>query len=586
MTKRQVGFALVGILFIVFQVFFDLTMPDYMSEITLLVETAGSAMSDILIAGAKMLGCAFGSLVSAVITVICSSKLALEFSGELRHKVFKKVSQFSMGEMSKFSTSSLITRTTNDIQQVQMLIVFGFMMLLKAPIMAVWAIVKISGKQFEWTLATGITVVLVLCVVLLILKITIPYFKRMQKLIDSLNLVVRENLSGLSVVHAYNAENYQIDKFEVANKNLTDNQMFAQRSMAFLMPSIQLSMNALTLCVFWIGGVLIANAGLADQLVIFSDMMVFSQYAIQVIMSFMMLVMIFMLWPRASVAANRINEVLDTETSINDGDFEEPNISSKDEETKSDNAILEFKDVTFKYPDAELDVLTNVSFKAQKGQTIAIIGSTGSGKSTLVNLIPRFFDVTDGKIVLDGVDIRSYKLHDLRDKISYIPQRATLFEGTIRSNIDFGDNAKGKMDDSEILRSIETAQAADFVSKDDDGIDKSVAQGGSNFSGGQKQRLSIARGLARDPEIIIFDDTFSALDYATDKKLRSALEETCADATKIIVAQRIGTIRNADLIVVLDEGSVAGLGTHSELMESCEVYKQIALSQLSQAELE
>ena len=578
MNSRQALLGLVGLVFIVTQVFFDLTLPDFMSEITQLVKTPGSEMNDIMIAGSKMLGCALGSLVSAVITVICASKLALSFAGDIRHKVFEKVSQFSSAEMSKFSAASLITRCTNDVQQVQQLIVFGFMMLLKAPIMAAWAIVKISGKQFEWTLATAITVVAVLLVVGSILKIVLPYFKRMQSLIDDVNRVTRENLNGLSVVHAYNAEKYQNDKFEVANVALTNNQMFAWRAMAFMMPSIQLGMNALSMSVFWIGGVLIASAALDQTILIFSDMMVFSQYAIQVVMSFMMLVLVFMMWPRASVAAKRINEVLDTEISIKDGN---ENKTSTDVQGE-----VEFKNVSFGYHDSELDVLSNISFKAHRGETVAFIGSTGSGKSTLVNLIPRFYDATDGEILVDGINVRDYKLTDLRNKIAYISQSAVLFEGDIASNINFGDNGKRDITDEEINKAISVAQASDFVNAQEDGINAFVAQAGANFSGGQKQRLSIARGIARNPEIIIFDDTFSALDYATDKALRSALDKECSGTTRLVVAQRIGTIRNADRIIVLDEGQVVGQGTHEELLDNCEVYKEIALSQLSKSELD
>lgn len=578
LTGKQIFLAFIALLFIVMQVFFDLTLPDFMAEITRLVQSPGSQMPEILCAGAKMMGCAFGSLIASIATAFCASKVAVQFAGNIRHKIFSKVQDFSMAEINEFSSASLITRSTNDIQQVQMLIVIGFQMLIKAPIMAVWAILKISGKQIEWTLATAIVVILILCIVLLCVKIAIPYFKRTQSLIDDVNRIARENLQGLSVVHAYNAQDYQQKKFDKANANLTNNQLAAQRALAFLMPSIQTSMNVLAMCVYWIGGVLIANSDLASRLSIFSDMMVFSQYAIQVIMSFMMLVMIFMLWPRASVAASRINEVLDKKISIVDP-------ANPQNENADDVGTIEFKNVSFKYPDAEEEILHNVSFVAKKGQSVAIIGSTGSGKSSVVNLIPRFYDVTEGSITVDGIDVRDYIQTDLRKKIAYISQRAVLFEGNVRDNLAFGDLDEDKKADNNLFSALEIAQADEFVETTAAGLDEDVAQGGANFSGGQKQRLSIARGVARNPEIMIFDDTFSALDFATDRKLRDALSKNCKDATKIIVAQRIGTIRNADEIVVLDEGKMVGIGTHDELMQTCDVYKQIALSQLDSAEV-
>ncbi len=577
MNKREVALALASLVFVVCQVYFDLTLPDFMSEITRLVKTPGSELSEIAASGGKMLLCALGSLVVAVLTVVCASKLALSFAGALRSRLFDKVMQFSLSEMSNFSTASLITRCTNDVQQVQQLIVFGLMMLIKAPIMALWAILKISGKQFEWTMATAIAVIVLLLAVGLIMKIVLPYFRRMQRLIDDVNRVTRENLSGISVVHAYNAEKYQCDKFEESNLALTSNQMFVWRSMSFLMPSIQLVMNMLTMSIFWIGGVLIANASLDQTISLFSDMMVFSMYAIQVVMSFMMLVLVFMMWPRASVAAKRINEVLNTDISIKDGSSRSRSVGAKGE--------IEFRDVSFSYNDSVSNVLSHISFKAECGQTIAIIGSTGCGKSTLVNLIPRFYDVTSGEVLVDGVNVKNYKLEDLREKISYIAQNAILFEGDISSNIKFGESEHSPISDERINRSIEIAQAKEFVEAEEGGVHAFVAQGGVNFSGGQRQRLSIARGLATNPEIMILDDTFSALDYATDRSLRRALDDECSGVTRLIVAQRISTIRNADKILVLDDGVIVGQGKHDELLETCEVYKQIALSQLSGDEL-
>lgn len=572
----QIFLAILALIFVVIQVAFDLTLPDFMAEITRLAETPNSEMNDILIAGAKMILCATGSLIASVLTAICASKVAVEFAGNIRQVIFRKVSDFSMSEIKKFSTASLITRSTNDIQQIQMFIVLGFQMLIKAPIMAIWAIAKISGKQFEWTLATAVAVIIILISVLICVKIAIPYFKKTQYLIDNVNRIARENLQGLSVVHAYNAEEFQQNRFEKANVDLTNNQLSAQRALSFLMPTIQSGMNGLSMAIYWIGGCLINGAALTDRLNIFSDMMVYSQYAIQVIMSFMMLVMIFMLWPRASVAANRINEIIDTKVIVN---------NPKSPLSPKQSGIVEFRDVTFQYPDAEDPVISHISFVAQPGTTVAFIGSTGSGKSTVVNLIPRFYDVSDGEILVDGANVKDFDLNDLRNRISYIPQSSILFEGTIESNLNFGSNDENKISDEDINRAIETSQSDLFLSEKENGILEPVAQGGSNFSGGQKQRLSIARGLARNPEIIIFDDTFSALDFATDAKLRHALEKNYKNATKLIVAQRIGTIRNADQIIVLDEGKMVGCGTHDQLMDSCEVYKQIALSQLDSTEV-
>lgn len=566
-----------SIVFIVVQVWLDLTMPEYMAEITMLVQTEGSEMSEILSAGGMMLLCAFGSLAASVITAVCSAKIAANFGGTLRGKLFSKVQSFSMEEIGHFSTASLITRSTNDIMQVQMLIVMGLQMLIKAPVTAVWAICKIAGKASEWTITTAIAVVILLSVVLITLFITLPKFKKMQKLTDDVNRVTRENLTGLRVVRAYNAEKYQENKFEEANEALTSTNLFAQRAMSLMMPSIQMIMSGLSLAIYWIGAILINEAGILDKINLFSDMMVFSQYAIQVVMSFMMLVMIFMMLPRASVSAKRISEVLDTEPTIIDG--------SETDVINTKKGEIEFRNVSFRYPDAEENVLENITFTAKKGETVAFIGSTGCGKSTVINLIPRFYDATEGQVLVNGVDVRDYSQKALRNKIGYVSQKATLFTGSIRSNVAYGDNGSKTPDLEDIKSAVATAQATEFVENMDDTYDGYVAQGGSNLSGGQKQRISIARAIARKPEIFIFDDSFSALDYKTDRVLRETLDRECADSTRIIVAQRIGTIRNADKIIVLEDGKIAGMGSHDELMKNCEVYQQIALSQLSKEEL-
>lgn len=577
LKKSELALAAISVIFIVVQVWLDLTMPDYMSEITKLVQTEGSEMSEILAAGAKMLACALGSLAASAATAICAAKIAAGFGGTLRNKLFSKVQSFSMEEIGHFSTASLITRSTNDVTQIQTLISMGLQMMIKAPIMAVWAICKISNKQWQWTLTTAVSVVVLLTIVIVCLVLATPRFKKMQELTDDLNRVTRENLTGIRVVRAYNAEEYQEEKFEGANERLTQTNLFAQRVMAFLMPSIQLVMSGLSLAVYWIGAALINSAGMSDKVSLFSDMMVFSQYAIQVVMAFMMLVMIFMILPRASVAANRINEVLDTEPAIVDGAQTEGKSGAAGE--------IEFRNVSFRYPDAEEPVLENISFKASKGETVAIIGSTGCGKSTVINLIPRFYDATAGEVLVDGRDVREYTQQSLRNRIGYVSQKATLFTGTIRSNVAYGDNGKAQADDAEVKAAVATAQAEDFVKNIDKTYDGYVAQGGANLSGGQKQRISIARAIARKPEILIFDDSFSALDYKTDRVLREALNRECSGITRIIVAQRIGTIRDADRIIVLDDGKIAGMGKHDELMKNCEVYQQIALSQLSKEEL-
>ena len=552
-------------------------MPDYMSEITKLVQTKGSKMNDILIAGGKMLACALGSLLAAVCTSICASKISSNFSANLRGQVFHKVQSFSMEEIGNFSTASLITRSTNDITQVQMLIVMGLEVLLKAPIMAVWALCKISTKNWQWTASTGVAVVVLLSFVCVCVAVALPKFKKLQSLTDNLNRVTRENLTGLNVVRAYNAEGYQQKKFNDANDELTKTQLFANRTMGTMMPGIQMVMNGLMLAIYWIGAYLISNAQMFDKLTIFSDMIVFTQYAMQVVMSFMMLVMIFVLLPRASVSAKRINEVLDMPLSIKDG-TKENGIDGKKGE-------VEFRNVSFCYPDAEKDVIEDISFTAHKGETIAFIGSTGCGKSTVINMIPRFYDATKGEVLVDGVNVKEYTQKALRNKIGYVSQKAVLFTGSIKSNVAYGDNGTKGFTDDDVKQAIETAQAKEFVDKTEGGVDAFVAQGGSNFSGGQKQRLSIARAICRHPEILIFDDSFSALDYKTDRVLRDTLRKTCADATRFIVAQRIGTIRDADKIIVLDDGKIAGMGKHNELMETCEVYRQIAYSQLSKEEL-
>lgn len=577
LTWKDFILAAVAFVFIIVQVWLSLTMPDYMSEITKLVQTKGSKMNDILIAGGKMLACALGSLLAAVCTSICASKISSNFSANLRGQVFHKVQSFSMEEIGNFSTASLITRSTNDITQVQMLIVMGLEVLLKAPIMAVWALCKISTKNWQWTASTGVAVVVLLSFVCVCVAVALPKFKKLQSLTDNLNRVTRENLTGLNVVRAYNAEGYQQKKFNDANDELTKTQLFANRTMGTMMPGIQMVMNGLMLAIYWIGAYLISNAQMFDKLTIFSDMIVFTQYAMQVVMSFMMLVMIFVLLPRASVSAKRINEVLDMPLSIKNG-TKENGIDGKKGE-------VEFRNVSFCYPDAEKDVIEDISFTAHKGETIAFIGSTGCGKSTVINMIPRFYDATKGEVLVDGVNVKEYTQKALRNKIGYVSQKAVLFTGSIKSNVAYGDNGTKGFTDDVVKQAIETAQAKEFVDKTEGGVDAFVAQGGSNFSGGQKQRLSIARAICRHPEILIFDDSFSALDYKTDRVLRDTLRKTCADATRFIVAQRIGTIRDADKIIVLDDGKIAGMGKHNELMETCEVYRQIAYSQLSKEEL-
>ena len=575
-TPKEWALSAVAFVLILIQVWLTLTMPDYMSEITMLVQTEGSAMSDILAAGGMMLLCALGTLLASVATAVCAARISSNFSANLRDDLFDKVQSFSMEEIGRFSTASLITRSTNDVMQVQMLIVMGLEVLLRAPVMAVWAIGKIAGRNWQWTTTTAIAVVVLLCVVGTCIFFAMPKFKKMQVLTDNLNRVTRENLTGLQVIRAYNAEGYQEAKFERANDDLKSTQLFANRVMCFLTPGIQLVMSGLTLAVYWIGAFLIQEAAMGDKLTLFSEMIVFSQYAMQVVMSFMMLVMIFILLPRASVAAKRINEVLDTEPAIEDGDG---NIREQG------SGEIEFRNVSFRYPDAEHPVLENITFTAHKGETVAFIGATGCGKSTVINLIPRFYDATEGEVLVDGVNVKEYRQKQLRDKIGYVSQKATLFSGTIASNVAFGDNGREEFTGEDVKDAVRTAQAEEFVSRLEGTYDGYVAQGGGNLSGGQRQRISIARAVCRKPEILIFDDSFSALDYKTDRILRNALAHECRDATRLIVAQRIGTIRDADKIIVLEDGKIAGMGTHEELMEQCEVYRQIAYSQLSKEEL-
>ena len=567
--------AFVSFILIFAQVWLELKMPDYMSEITILVQTEGSKMEDILTNGAYMLLCTLGSLVSAVITGYIIANIASSFSMKTRKLLFQKVENLATWDIKQFQTSSLITRTTNDITQVEMFLGMGLQLLIKAPITAIWAITKILNKNVEWSIITIIAIVILLSVIGILTHIVIPRFKIVQKLVDRLNNVTRENLTGIRVVRTFNAEEYQNEKFESANEALTNQQMFNQKAFAIMSPVMYLVMYFLTLAIYFVGAYLIKDAGLSSKLTLFGDMIVFSSYSMQVIMSFLMLAMIFMILPRAQVSAKRINEVLDTQVSIVDG-----SITSSD--TKG---VIEFKNVSFKYPDAEEYLLRNISFKANMGETVAFIGSTGSGKSTLINLVPRFYDVTDGEILIDGINVKDYTQDCLHEKIGYVPQKAVMFDGTVSFNVSFGKSKK-KITDKKIKEAINVAQATSFVEKMDDGYSSHIAQGGTNISGGQKQRLAIARAIARDPEIYIFDDSFSALDYKTDSVLRRELKKYTGSATCLIVATRIGTIMNADRIVVLEKGECVGIGTHKELLKKCKVYKQIALSQLSKEELE
>ncbi|QKH05017.1 ABC transporter ATP-binding protein (plasmid) [Bacillus cereus] len=567
-----------SIVFIVGQVWLDLKLPDFMSEITTLVQTKGSETSEIWLAGGKMLLCALGSMILSVVVGYFAARVATSLSKELRKGVFNKTLSFSMEEINGFSTASLITRSTNDITQIQQTVAMGLQVMIKAPILAVWAILKITGKSWEWSAATGVAVVALLVMIGSIIIFVLPKFKVVQKMTDNLNLVTREGLTGIRVVHAYNAQEYQQAKFEKANKDLTDTNLLVNRLMAIMQPGMGLIMSGLTLSIYWIGAHLIMNAGGMDRIGLFSDMVVFSSYAMQVVMAFMLLAMTFIMIPRASVSAARINEVLDTPQTITDGEVQ-----------SSPNGIegeIELRNVSFKYPDAGEYVLKDISFTAHKGETVAFIGSTGSGKSTLMNLIPRFYDVTEGEVIVDGINIKEYSQEALHNKFGYVSQKAVLFSGTVKSNVAYGDNGQISSTDEDIKKAVEIAQGKEFVEKMDGEYNADIAQGGTNLSGGQKQRLSIARAVSRNPEIFIFDDSFSALDYKTDRQLRSTLKKETKGATTLIVAQRIGTIKDADKIIVLDEGKIVGMGTHGELLETCKTYQEIAHSQLSKEELE
>lgn len=576
LTKKEILYILISLVLIVFQVWLELKMPDYMSAITRLVQTEGSEMKDIIEQGLYMLLCAGGSLISAVIVGFFAATTASSFATTLRKILFEKIQRLSLNEMKKFSVSSLITRTTNDITQVDMIIGMGLQMMAKAPIMAVWAILKILNKGLEWSILTAVCVVVLMITVAILMVIVLPRFSLVQKLIDKINGVTAENLSGIRVIRAFNAEEYQSRRFESVNNELTSVQMFNQRTFAVMMPIMNLVMHSLTLGIYIIGTALIDAAGMVDKITLFSNMVVFSSYGMQVIMSFLMLAMIFMMVPRAAISAKRINEVLDQEISVKEGTYSK--------ETK-EKGTVEFKNVSFKYPDADEYLLKNISFKANKGETVAFIGSTGSGKSTLINLVPRFYDATDGEVLVDGVNVKKYKQETLNNKLGYISQKAVMFTGTVKENVSYGNNGKGKITEEKVKEAIKVAQGKDFVEKMEDKYDSHIARGGTNVSGGQKQRLSIARAIARDPEIYIFDDSFSALDYKTDLTLRQELKKYTKEATSLIVAQRIGTIINADKIIVLDKGECVGIGTHKELLKNCDVYKEIALSQLSEEEL-
>lgn len=577
MKKEQWLLTILVFILVVAQVWLELKMPDYMSEITRLVQTKGSRMQDILINGAYMMLCTLGSLILAIIVGYYTANISANFSMNVRKKLFDKVESLDIAEVKEFSTSSLITRTTNDITQIEMLISMGLHLIIRSPIMAIWAITKILNKSWEWSTLTGIAVIILLTMIGILTIIVVPRFKIVQKLTDKLNGVTRENLTGLRVVRAFNAEKYQEEKFEEVNNNLTKQQMFNQKVFAIMQPVMYFIMHSLTIAIYFFGAFMIMKANDIYKVAIFGNMIVFSSYALQVIMSFLMLAMIFMILPRAQVSAKRINEVLNTKNTIKDGEIAE----NKTNET----GTVEFKNVSFKYPDADEYLLQNISFKANKGETVAFIGSTGSGKSTLINLIPRFYDVTEGEVLVDGINVKKYKAEYLNNKIAYVPQKAVMFNGTVNFNVAYGDNGKGKKSEKAIKEAVKIAQGTEFVEKMENGYETNIARGGSNISGGQKQRLAIARAIARNPEIYIFDDSFSALDYKTDSILRKELKKHTKDATNLIVAQRIGTIMNADQIIVLDEGKIVGNGKHKQLLKTCEIYKQIALSQLSEEEL-
>lgn len=577
MGKREVLMAVLCTLLVLGQVYFDLTLPDYMTDLTMMLNTAGSETSDILIVGLKMLGCTLASAALAIGCGYLSAKTASGFSYTVREKLFNHVMDMGSEEMQDFSIPSLITRTTNDITQIQMIVSMGLQMIIKSPIMAVWAVIKILGKSWELSAVTAAFVVVICVFVLAVMATCIPRFRIVQKLTDKINRVARENLTGINVVHAFNAEKYQNDKFDVPSKEMMNTQLKNQRMFALMMPVMNIGMNGLTLAIYWLGAVLIQQIALTavqDRITLFSNVVVFSTYATYVVMSFMMLVMIFMMLPAAQVSAERINEVLERDVNIKEGSVSEGR----------EQGTVEFKNVSFRYPHASEDELSNISLKINKGQTLAIIGATGSGKTTLISLIPRFYDATEGEVLVDGVNVKDFKFDTLYDKLGYVTQKAVLFAGSIRENVFFGESAAPK-NDEELKNAIEFSQAEEFVDKLPDGTEHMISQMGRNVSGGQKQRLSIARALSRKPEILVFDDSFSALDYKTDAKLREGLNEKLKDTTKIIVAQRISTIRHADKIIVLDRGEAVGMGTHEELMKNCDVYKEIALSQLSAAEL-
>ena len=578
LNKKDWIYIFISSILIFFQVWLELRMPDYMSNITQLVQTKGASISDILREGSYMLICAFGSLVVAFITGYLFSIVAASFSFHTREKVFKKVQNLSSEEIKKFSTSSLITRTTNDITQIEMLIAMGFYLIIRSPITAVWAITKILGKSVEWSSLTALAVVILLISIGIIMIIVMPKFKKIQGLIDKVNMVTRENLSGIRVIRAFNAEKYQENKFENVNSDLTSTQLFTQKTFSFISPIMYIVLYFLTLSIYYVGAILIKDANISDKIVLFGDMIVFSSYAMQVIMSFLMLAMIFMILPRAGVSAGRINEVLGSNSNIISGNIKE--------NTNGLKGTIEFRNVSFKYPDADEYILKDISFTANKGETVAFIGSTGSGKSTLINLIPRFYDATDGQILINGVNVKELDFEYLNNIIGYVPQKAVMFSGTVESNITFGKSKNGKADSKKINDALKVSQAYEFVSKLDKKEKAHIASGGTNISGGQKQRLSIARTIARDPEIYIFDDSFSALDYKTDATLRRELKKYTKDATSLIVAQRIGTIIHADKIIVLDKGRCVGIGTHKELLKKCKVYKEVALSQVTKEELE
>ncbi len=577
LKKKDYLFAMISLILITTQVWLELKMPDYMSEITELVQTEGSKMEDILLNGGYMLLCAFSSLICAIITGYLIANISARFSKNIRKKLFNKVIDLSTAEIKEFKTSSLITRTTNDITQIQMFIAMGLQMMIKAPLTAIWAVTKILNKSWQWSVLTALAVVILLSTVAMILTIVLPRFKLVQKLIDKINNVTRENLTGIRVVRAFNAEKYQENKFEEVNQELTQIQIFNQKAFAIMQPIMFLVMYFLTLAIYIVGVYLIKNSLMANKISLFGDMVVFSSYSMQVIMSFLMLAMIFMILPRANVSANRINEVMDKEITVKNG--------TRTEGNTKEIGTVEFKNVSFKYPDAEEYLLENISFKVNRGETVAFIGSTGSGKSTLINLIPRFYDVSEGEILVDGINVKDYDLECLYNKLGYVPQKAVMFNDSIVGNITYGDNGKEKTKEL-VQKAIEVAQAKEFVEKMDKKEQTKIAQGGTNISGGQKQRLSIARAIARQPEIYIFDDSFSALDYQTDFTLRHELKKYTKDTTSLIVAQRIGTIMHADKIIVLDKGKCIGSGTHKELLKNCKVYQQIALSQLSKEELE